>query len=188
LTTKPKGEGTGPGLATVYGIVTQSGGDGQIYSEPGIGTTFHILLPATDEEPDEVDQAAPQPPTTGHGETVLVVEDEPAIREVMRRILHRNGYRVIMAADGVEALELARAHGGPVDLLMTDVVMPRMLGKEVAERLRAVRPGTPVIYMSGYARPALANAGTLEPGVILLEKPFSEAALLTAVRQVLDES
>ena len=186
-TTKPKGEGTGLGLATVYGIVTQSGGDVHIYSEPGIGTTFTVYLPATDEPLDAGDaEPATAVPAGGNGETVLVVEDEPAIREVTRRILERNGYQVMVSGSGAEALALAGDHRGRVDLLMTDVVMPRMLGKEVAERLRAGRPDTKVLYMSGYARPVLASTGTLDPGVILLEKPFSETALLCAVRQVLD--
>ena len=187
FTTKPKGEGTGLGLATVYGIVAQAGGDVRIYSEPGIGTTFHVLLPATDEPLDSAaENGAEVAPARGNGETVLVVEDEPAIREVTHRILARNGYDVLVAGAGAEALILAEQHRGPIDLLITDVVMPRMLGKEVAERLQADRPDVKVLYMSGYARPVLASTGTLDPGVILLEKPFSANALLCAVRQVLD--
>jgi CheY-like chemotaxis protein len=171
----------------VYGIVTQAGGDVHIYSEPGIGTTFNVFLPASDEPLDTVDdEALTVEPARGNGEMVLVVEDEPAIREVTRRILERSGYHVLVAAGGAEALGLAEHHDGRIDLLMTDVVMPRMLGKEVAERLLALRPDAKVLYMSGYARPVLATTGTLDPGVILLEKPFSESALLGAVRQVLD--
>jgi CheY-like chemotaxis protein len=118
--------------------------------------------------------------------TVLVVEDEPAIREVTRRILRRNGYDVLMTETPLDALELASGHEGEIHLLLTDVVMPKMLGKDVAERVRVLRPSVKVLYMSGYARPVLANSGTLEPGVTLLEKPFSEVVLLSAVRQVLD--
>ncbi len=185
FTTKPKGEGTGLGLATVYGIVKQAGGDVQVSSEPGAGTTFTVLLPVTDEAPVEVEVPAAGPPSGG-GETILVVEDEPAMREVTRRILGRNGYEVVLAETPLDALELAGNHDGPIDLLLTDVVMPKMLGKDVAERVRTLRPEVKVLFMSGYARPVLARGGTLEPGVTLLEKPFSELVLLAAVRQVLD--
>jgi PAS domain S-box-containing protein len=188
FTTKPKGEGTGLGLATVYGIVKQAGGDVRIYSEPGVGTTFHVLLPATDEPDPEPEETIREVTRLGQGETVLVVEDEPAIRELTGRILSRRGYRVMVAADGAQALLLAAAHDGEIELLMTDVVMPQMQGKEVAERLRAARPALRVLYISGYARPVLASSGTLDAGVTLLEKPFSENALLKAVRQVLDET
>jgi PAS domain S-box-containing protein len=185
-TTKPKGEGTGLGLATVYGIVKQAGGDVHINSEPGRGTTFSVLLPVTEEAPVDAVEAPATGPLPGRGETVLVVEDEPAIREVTRRILGRNGYHVLMTETPLDALEQAGRHDGEIDLLLTDVVMPKMLGKDVAERVRALRPSVKVLYMSGYARPVLANSGTLEPGVTLLEKPFSEVVLLSAVRQVLD--
>jgi PAS domain S-box-containing protein len=186
FTTKPKGEGTGLGLATVYGIVKQAGGDVQIASEPGVGTTFTVLLPATGEESADPETPVAEGAPPGGGETVLVVEDEPAIREVAERILRRSGYEVLMAGSPLDALELAGRHDGQIDLLVTDVVMPKMLGKDVAERMRAQRPGVKVLYISGYARPVLASSGTLEPGVTLLEKPFSESVLLQAVRQVLD--
>jgi PAS domain S-box-containing protein len=185
FTTKPKGEGTGLGLATVYGIVKQAGGDAQITSEPGVGTRFTVLLPVTDEAPIEVETTAVGGPA-GLGETVLIVEDEPAIREVARRILQRSGYEVLMTESPLDALELVSRHDGEIHLLITDVVMPRMLGKDVAERVRALRPDVKVLFISGYARPALASSGSLEPGVTLLEKPFSESVLLEAVRQVLD--
>ncbi|NJC70885.1 PAS domain S-box protein [Planosporangium thailandense] len=186
FTTKAKGEGTGLGLATVYGIVRQSGGDVLIASEPGVGTTFTVLLPATDEGPVDVDAPVVGDAPSGGGETVLVVEDEPAIREVAERILRRHGYDVLMAGSPLDALELAGRHEGEIHLLITDVVMPRMLGKDVAERLRALRPGVRVLYITGYAPPILASNGTLEPGAALLEKPFSESGLLEAVRRVLD--
>jgi PAS domain S-box-containing protein len=185
FTTKPKGEGSGLGLATVYGIIKQAGGDVEIYSEPGLGTTISALLRAT-EEP--VTQAVEQPGRglVHSGETVLVVEDEGAMREVTRRILARHGYRVLVAGSGSEALAAVEDHDGTIDMLITDVVMPQMLGKEVAERIRALRPEIRVMYMSGYAQPVLASSGTLEPGVTLLEKPFSEQLLLSTVRDVLE--
>jgi PAS domain S-box-containing protein len=185
-TTKAKGEGTGLGLATVYGIVKQAGGDVQIASEPGVGTTFTVLLPATDDESVEVDSSVVESGPPGGNETVLVVEDEPAIREVAERILRRSGYDVLMTGSPLDVLELAGRHDGEIHLLITDVVMPKMLGRDVAARLRELRPGVKVLYMSGYARAVLAGSGTLEPGVTLLEKPFSESVLLEAVRDALD--
>ena len=186
FTTKPNHEATGLGLATVYGIATQAGGSVGIASQPGIGTTVTVLLPSsagqTPEEPPELEPAT----TGGHGETLLVVEDEAALRDVAGRILSRAGYRVIAAEGGPQALELAALHDGAIDLLVSDVVMPGMLGKELAERLVHERPGTRVLYMSGYAQPVLASQGTLDPGVALLEKPFSAEDLLTAVRKRLD--
>jgi nitrogen-specific signal transduction histidine kinase/CheY-like chemotaxis protein len=185
FTTKSDGGGTGLGLATVYGILQQADGHIRIYSEPGGGTTFSITLPATTQA------ATPQIPEvtyerTPSGETVLVVEDEAALREVTRRILARNGYQVITAASGPEALDIARNHQGEIHLLVTDVVMPHMLGKEVAEQVLLIKPETEVLYMSGYARPVLASQGRLEPGVALVEKPFSEADLLAKAGQVLN--
>jgi two-component system, cell cycle sensor histidine kinase and response regulator CckA len=185
FTTKPKGEGSGLGLATVYGIVTQAGGFAQIYSEPGVGTTLTALFPVTDQvEVRAVPVAAALP--AGGGETVLVVEDEDAMREVTRRILARHGHEVLVAADGAEALRIAGAYVGTVDLLLTDVILPHMLGKEIAERVTALRPGVRVLYMSGYAQPVLASQGTLDAGVTLVEKPFTEMSLLAKVRDVLD--
>ncbi|WP_433086085.1 PAS domain S-box protein [Dactylosporangium sp. CA-052675] len=180
FTTKPSGEGTGLGLATVYGIVAQAGGRVQIYSEPGVGTTITILLPASDAElvADDAVRAA-RPP--GRGQTVLVAEDEPALREVTTRILRRGGYSVLSAADGVAALQLASEHGGAIHLLLTDVVMPGMLGRVLAERVLQLRPATRVLFMSGYAQPVLTSNGILDPGVHLLEKPFTGADLLNAV-------
>jgi CheY-like chemotaxis protein len=184
FTTKPKGEGTGLGLATVYGIITRAHGYVQIYSEPGIGTTFTILLPATGQgvraEPT-VDKES----GNGVGETVLVVEDEPAMREVTRRILSRRGYRVITAASGREAIEIAANHAGGIDVLLTDVIMPQMLGKEAAERICALRPSVKVLFMSGYTQGLLDTQGVLEAGVNLIEKPFTEASLLTKLRQII---
>jgi PAS domain S-box-containing protein len=186
FTTKPKGEGTGLGLATVYGIITQAGGHAEITSAPGVGTAFTILLPATDQQPAATDQPAPTTARSRGGETILVVEDEEALREVTRRILTRNGYHVMTAHSGPEALKTAEHAPDPIHLLLTDVIMPHMLGKELATKLRALDPGIRVLYMSGYAQPVLASQGTLDPGVILVEKPFSEPALLDRVRTVLD--
>jgi two-component system cell cycle sensor histidine kinase/response regulator CckA len=185
FTTKPDGGGTGLGLATVYGILTQADGDIRIYSEPGHGTTFTFTLPITAEAAAPVAepvsyQRAPK------GETVLVVEDEEALREVTRRIFTRNGYQVITAANGLEALRIAGGHLGEIHLLVTDVVMPQMLGKEVAEKMRLIKPEIEVVFMSGYARPVLASQGRLDPGVALVEKPFSEADLLAMAGQVLN--
>jgi hypothetical protein len=185
FTTKSDSGGTGLGLATIYGILTQADGSIGIYSEPGAGTTFTITLPATAEAAAPVVESVPYQ-RVPKGETVLVVEDEEALREVTRRIFTRNGYHVITAASGPEALDIAANHQGEIHLLITDVVMPRMLGKEVAEKMRVIKPEIEVIFMSGYARPVLASQGRLEPGVALVEKPFSEAHLLATVGQVLN--
>jgi hypothetical protein len=185
FTTKPKGQGTGLGLATVYGIVTQAGGTITITSTPGAGTTFTLLFPATDQAPVVAEPTAPRARTRG-GETVLVVEDEEALREVTRRILTRNGYRVLTASGGPEALKIAENTGEHIHLLLTDVIMPHMLGTELAAKLRELRPSARVLYMSGYAQPVLASQGTLAPGLTLVEKPFSEPDLLEQVRRVLD--
>ena len=185
FTTKPDGGGTGLGLATVYGILTQADGNIRIYSEPGAGTTFTITLPVTAEAAIQLAEPTPYQ-RTPKGETVLVVEDEEALREVTKRIFSRNGYQVITAADGPQALDIAVGHQGEIHLLVTDVVMPHMLGKEVAEKMRLIRPEIEVVFMSGYARPVLASQGRLDPGVALVEKPFSEADLLAVAGQVLN--
>ena len=186
FTTKREGAGTGLGLATVYGIITQAEGHIQVYSEPGAGTTFthHAACHRGGSR-----SGSPEPvpyQRTPKGETVLVVEDEEALREVTKRIFTRNGYRVITAGSGPEALDIARGHPGEIHLLVTDVVMPHMLGKEVAEKMRAIKPGIEVLFMSGYARPVLASQGRLDPNVALVEKPFSEAELLAKAGQVLN--
>jgi hypothetical protein len=180
FTTKASGEGTGLGLATVYGIVTQAGGEVALTSSPGLGTTVTVLLPIASSDFSE--KSRENAPTNGRGETLLVVEDEAALRDVAGRILSGAGYRVLAAECGPEALELAARHEGAIDLLLSDVVMPGMLGKELADRLVGVRPDTRVLYMSGYAQ-----QGTLDPGVALLEKPFTAHDLLAAVRKRLDD-
>jgi two-component system cell cycle sensor histidine kinase/response regulator CckA len=188
FTTKASGEGTGLGLATVYGIVTQAGGEVSIASSPGLGTTVTVLLPiASDPSLPVPTLVSPTRAVThGRGETLLVVEDEAALRDVAGRILSGAGYRVLSAECGPEALALAARHEGAIDLLVSDVIMPGMLGKDLAERLCIERPDTRVLYMSGYAQPVLHTHGTLDPGVALLEKPFTATDLLSAVRKRLD--
>ena len=185
FTTKRDDGGTGLGLATVYGILAQADGDIRIYSEPGAGTTFTITLPVTAEAAVLIAEPVPYQ-RTPKGETVLIVEDEDALREVTRRIFTRNGYQVITAADGREALRIAADHLGEIHLLVTDVVMPHMLGKEVAEKMRLIKPEIEVVFMSGYARGVLTSQGRLDPGFALVEKPFSEADLLAVAGQALN--
>ena len=185
FTTKSDGGGTGLGLASVYGIVTQGGGTIQVNSQPGSGTIFTMLFPATRDVPPQPLEPVPykrQP----EGEVVLVVEDDEGLREITQRIYERNGYEVLTAADGAEAIDIANNFAGDIHLLLTDVVMPRMLGKEVAARIRAILPRIHVLYMSGYAQPVLANQGRLDPGTVLLEKPFTEADLIKKSGQVLN--
>ena len=186
FTTKPVGQGTGLGLATVYGIVKQSEGYIWVYSEPGLGTTFKIFLPRVDELPDDKRSDAAAEVAAGGHETILLVEDNPALREVTRRQLAASGYSVLVAVDGEAAEALAGAYAGTIDLLLTDVVMPKLGGGELAERLAASRPGLPVLFMSGYTDGALAQHGVLKEGVALLEKPFSGEKLVRAVRELLD--
>jgi PAS domain S-box-containing protein len=185
FSTKAKGQGSGLGLglATVYGIITQAHGYVQIHSEPGVGTTFTILLPETS-QPVEEPSPPPQAAEGARGETVLVVEDEIALREVTRRILARNGYQVITAANGRDAIEAASTHPGGIDLLVTDVIMPEMSGKEAADRIQALYPSVKVLFMSGYSEGILSAEGVLETGINLLEKPFTEKSLLAKLREV----
>jgi PAS domain S-box-containing protein len=186
FSTKPKGEGTGLGLATVYGIVTQAGGRVDIYSELGIGTTVKIHFPATRAIPAERERLKSAPPL-GRGEVVLVVEDEADVRRMADRMLSRSGYAVIGAADGAEAISLCERSEQPIDLVLTDVIMPHMLGTEVVEQIRAERPDVGVIYMSGYSHSVLAPQALFDqPTEAFLEKPFNAEQLLRTVRGVLD--
>ena len=186
FTTKEIGKGTGLGLATVYGIVKQSGGWIWVYSEPGQGTTFKIYLPRVTEA---VPPAAvtPAPPASVRGsETILLVEDDEMIRNLVQKVLQANGYRVLVAANGRNAEQVAGQHDGPIHLLVTDVVMPGMNGREVAQRLAGARAGIKVLYLSGYTDDAIVHHGVLEPGVAFLQKPFTPAVLGRKVREVLD--
>ena len=188
FTTKPRGEGTGLGLATVYGIVKQSGGYIWLYSEPGCGTTFKVYLPRVDEPARGALPAAPPPPAPAPGghETLLLVEDSAALREMILEVLEQHGYRVLQAGHGEQALEVLREHKQAVDLLLTDVVMPRLGGKDLANEVRLLHPGIRVIYMSGYTDGAISRAGILGEGVTLLEKPFTSERLTRGVREALD--
>jgi CheY-like chemotaxis protein len=186
FTTKEVGRGTGLGLATVYGIVKQSGGYIRVQSEENVGTRFEILLPFVEATPEV--ETAPQaaPSMAAHGETVLVAEDERAVRALASRILRKRGYQVLEASDGAEALEVARQHEGEINLLLTDIVMPVMGGRELAEQLLTLRPTAKVLFMSGYMDDALLQRG-VEQGVgRLLEKPFTPDDLAVKVREVLE--
>jgi PAS domain S-box-containing protein len=188
FTTKERGKGTGLGLSTVYGIVKQSGGNIWVYSEPGQGTTFKIYLPREFSAKMTVTASrltAIQTPPTGT-ETILVAEDEEAVHDVAKRILREAGYTVLAAATASDALLTCQAQQGNVHLLLTDVVMPQMSGRVLAERLALERPGIKVIYMSGYADDAILRHGTLAPGTHFIGKPFSAADLTKKVREVLD--
>ena len=186
FTTKGPGKGTGLGLATVYGIVTQAGGAIRVESEPGQGATFTIEIPRVD-LPADLPGEAGAPAAAPHGsETVLLVEDEPEVRGLARDILHQQGYTVLESADVDEALRIGRDHVGPIHLLVTDVVMPQMGGRELADRLRTRRRETKVLYVSGYTDDAILHQGVLETGTAFLPKPFTAAALAHKVRQVLD--
>ena len=186
FTTKGKAEGTGLGLATVYGIVTGAGGRIDIYSEPGMGTTVKIHFPASSVAPSE-GEAQPKERPAGHGEVVLVVEDEPDVRRMAERILTKGGYSVIGASGGEEALEVCRRADRPVHLLLTDVIMPGMLGTELVEQIDTIRPELGVIFMSGYSHEVLAPEALAEQGAgAFIEKPFSASELLKAVRGLLD--
>jgi PAS domain S-box-containing protein len=187
FTTKEKGKGTGLGLATVYGVVKQSGGYVWVYSEPGRGTSFKIYLPRIEEtavpagRDGKSDMEIPQRGT----ETILLVEDEKGVRELAREYLASSGYTVIDAEDGHTALELAAMHVGPIHLLLTDVVMPGISGRELAERVSQIRPGIKIIYMSGYTDQAVVHHGILQNDAVLLQKPFTLMTLAGKLREIL---
>ncbi|HEX4628118.1 MAG TPA: response regulator [Gemmatimonadales bacterium] len=186
FTTKPRGQGSGLGLATVYGIVHQSGGDVTVESAPGAGSTFRVYLPVVTDPLERAAAAAPVVAPAAGSETVLLAEDEPLVRALARKVLEQAGYRVLVAAGGAEALALAERHTGPIHLLLSDVVMPEMNGRELMRRLIAQRPDVRVLYMSGYADEAIARHGVLDPGTAFMQKPFTPGALTRKVREVLD--
>lgn len=185
FTTKDKGKGTGLGLATVYGIVKQSGGFIWVYSEVGKGTSFKIYLPRVNQAEDPAGISRPSTDVPTGTETVLLAEDEQDVREIAREFLESGGYRVIEAKDGAEAIELAAQHRGEVQLLVTDMVMPGMTGQELAVRLQSEHPGLCVIFMSGYSEHAATEMAHADPSIRLLTKPFSRAAILRTVGETL---
>jgi CheY-like chemotaxis protein len=186
FTTKMIGQGTGLGLATVYGIVRQSGGHIWVYSEPGQGTTFKIYLPRVEEALSIAEPKAIEVTELKGRETILVVEDDDTLREVITRGLKRFGYGVLTAANGGEALLTCEKRKGPIHLLLTDVVLPQMGGRELAGRLVALRPDLKVLYMSGYTENAIVNHGILDEDVGFLQKPFKVNAMVRKIRKVLD--
>jgi CheY-like chemotaxis protein len=183
FTTKAMGAGTGLGLATVYGVVQQSGGVVDVASAPHQGATFTVYLPAVTEAVPETARTAAAEPTRGAG-TILLVEDEDALRGLGREVLEAHGYTVLDAASGSEALCVLAEHAGPLHLLVTDVIMPGMSGRVLAEHVRRERPGTPLVYMSGYTDDVLSNHA-VEAGISFLEKPFSPQALLRRVQEAM---
>jgi CheY-like chemotaxis protein len=188
FTTKPQGRGTGLGLSTIYGAVRQSEGSVEVHSEEGKGTTFRIFLPRVQEElEDSKTQSDEGPVALAQGtETVLVVEDEETVRNLCIRFLERFGYTVLHASDGEAALAIAREYGGRIDLLMTDVVMPGMNGRELADQLAAFHPETKVLLTSGYTDSVIVHQGVLDEGLAFIGKPYSISDLAGKVREVID--
>jgi CheY-like chemotaxis protein len=187
FTTKEVGKGTGLGLSTVYGIVKQSGGSIWVYSEVGRGTTFKVYLPRVD-EPVETEASGKSSRAVARGhETVLLVEDEALVRDLSREILEEIGYEVVVAQDGSEGLRICKEFERSIDLMITDVVMPRMSGRELAEAVATLRPDTRVLYMSGYTDDAIVRHGILDDDAFFIQKPFSPDSLALKVREVLDQ-
>jgi two-component system, cell cycle sensor histidine kinase and response regulator CckA len=187
FTTKPTDKGTGLGLSTCYGIVKQASGVIWVYSELGVGTTFKLYVPCTDRCPEDRPVLPNNTRHLGGTETLLVVEDDSQVRAVVADTLRRYGYHVLCAQHGLDALRIADAHAGPIDMLVSDVVMPRMGGPELAQLLQSASPDLRVMFISGYSEHAAVNHGLLQAGATLLEKPFSRALLLERVRAILDD-
>jgi two-component system cell cycle sensor histidine kinase/response regulator CckA len=185
FTTKDVGHGTGLGLATVYGIVRQSGGHIWLYSEPGIGTTFRIFFPRVD-QPQEpaAREVAPQTMRSGEG-TILIVEDDLALRTLTEEVLSSAGYQVLIAADGLTALHVSEQYAGPIDLLLTDVILPKMSGQEVADHLAAFRPQMKILFMSGFTKGVIGQQGTLGPEVNFIQKPWTLRGLCEKIHGLL---
>jgi CheY-like chemotaxis protein len=179
------GRGTGLGLATVHGIVTQSGGHVRVYSEPGLGAAFKVYLPTSTQAAAPIEAPATDAPAGT--ETVLLCEDEDSVRRLMERILTRGGYTVLSAATPKEALDLASTHSDAIDALVSDVIMPGLSGPELAGRLRAQLPSLLTLFVSGYTAETVRGRGNLPTGSALLEKPFNRAGLLRALRALLDQ-
>jgi CheY-like chemotaxis protein len=185
FTTKEAGKGTGLGLSTVYGIVKQSGGYVWVYSEPGRGTTFKIYLPWAPEAGETVQAEKPAPRLARGRETLLLVEDEPGLRELAQTVLASAGYRVLVASHPQEAVGICEKEAGPIHLMLTDVVMPGMSGRDLADHFAFSKPEMKVLYMSGYTDDAVVDHGVLKEGMNFLQKPFSPDVLLRKVREVL---
>ena len=186
FTTKEPGKGTGLGLSTVYGIVKQSDGHVWVYSELGRGTTFKVYLPRVEEVAENADLSESAAPSRGGTETILLVEDDEAVRGLALRVLRRTGYTVLEATTGVDALRICADAGATIDLVVTDMMMPEMGGRELAQKLAEVHPRAQLLFMSGYTEEAVRKNGFLEPGVAFLEKPFTADGLRDMVRQALD--
>jgi CheY-like chemotaxis protein len=184
FTTKAPGEGTGLGLATVYAIVQQMEGTIWVYSEPGQGSTFKILLPVASSESVEPVETA-EVVRKGTGETILLVEDEAAVRKFVRNMLEKYGYTVLAAADSTEALAIVSSRSKHIDLLITDVVMPKMNGPELAQRIKSILPGISTLLMSGYTDRAIRLQEELSQGAAFIQKPFTPRALALKIREVL---
>jgi CheY-like chemotaxis protein len=187
FTTKEVGKGTGLGLATVYGMVKQNNGFIDVISQPGLGSTFKIYLPRHTPESGQTVKTDVSPPADRGHETILVVEDEPMILDIAVKILQRQGYSVMAATTPGEAIRLAREYTGEIHLLMTDVVMPEMNGRDLAKNLLSLYPNLKRMFMSGYTADVIAHHGVLDEGVQFIQKPFSVQALSAKVREVLDD-
>ncbi|MGA8182825.1 MAG: response regulator, partial [Terriglobia bacterium] len=186
FTTKEQGKGTGLGLATVYGIIKQSDGYIWVYSEPGKGTTFKVYLPRVEEAAQRVKKKGGAGHTAGGSETILLVEDNESVRTFVRSVLEPKGYKLLVAGGSEDALKVAENHDGPIHLLLTDVVMPRMGGPELAARLAPLCPEVKVLYMSGYTDDTIVHHGVLTPATHFLQKPFVTETLIRKIREVLD--
>jgi CheY-like chemotaxis protein len=187
FTTKEIGKGTGLGLATIYGIVKQNKGIINVYSEPGQGTTFKIYLPRFHTSEETQEKTLTEKPAPIGDETILLVEDEPAILEMTRRMLERKGYSVVPAATPADAISIADTYVGKIDLLMTDVVMPEMNGRDLAKKITAIFPEIKLLFMSGYSANVITQQGVLNDGVAFMQKPFSMNELAEKIRGILDD-